>query len=403
MYGLTEVFSLLLALTGFGVDANPHAPPPDQVLEHAVPDADLIAYVDVAAIVPRNFKALSDLPRDPMIRQSPDLVRATQEIVQEANAGRAMVQGLTGVDLVNDITSVSAFMKFKPGHGDDDFDGVIEIRGHIPPDLIAKIARTSGAHVDTIDGRSGIALDAKTYLGMTRSGTILVGTTALVRPRLADAWRAPPRPARSTLARVAQALDEKPFALYAFQPSRTLIREIERKGGDNYGVDLVKDTSLAILGLRADGVMWAGYMRSRSGAERLAMASDGVIDLMRASQIAPRGVAKLAVAALDSYRGKSKDLDLLIRHKADILKIVDQYTGDGQFKATIDKDPRQRSVVVHALAGHISEVLPIGFLIPMGVGGALYGMRSGSTATPSGPAWRAQPPASAGHHHPAHP
>jgi hypothetical protein len=398
---LTGIFSVLLALSGFGVDANPRAPTADQVLEHAVPDADLVAYVDVSAIVPRNFKALTDLPRDPMIRQSPDMLRATQEIVKEAQAGRAMVQGLSGIDLVTDISSVTAYVRYD--HGKSDFNGVVEVRGHFPPDLIAKIAKTSGAHVDTIDGRSAIALDRKTYLGMSQSGSILVGTPALVRPRLGNNWRAPARPHRSALARMATALDEKPFAMYAFQPSRGLIREVARRGHDNYGVDLLKDTQLAIFSLRADGVMWAGYMRSRRGAERLALASDGLVDLMRAAQIAPRGFVKIAVASLDSYRGKSKDLDVLIRHKNDLLKIVDQYTGDGKFRAQIDKDPRERSVVVHALAGHISEVLPIGFLVPMGVIGYLTeGRTSKSMAVPAGSAWPAKP-ARPGHYHPAHP
>jgi len=401
---LTGIFSILLALSGFGVDANPRAPTADQVLEHAVPDADLVAYVDVAAIVPRNFKALTDLPKDPMIRQSPNMRQMTEQVVKEAQAGRAMVQGLTGIDLVTDISSVTAYMKFQPGRGDDDFNGVIEVRGNFPPDLVSKIAKTSGAHVDTIDGRAAIALDRNTYLGTTRSGTILVGTAALVRPRLTNGWRAPARPARSALARIAKALDEKPFAMYAFQPSRALIQQITRKGGDNFGVDLVRDTQLAVVGLRADGIMWAAYMRTRHSADRVAMASAGLLDLMRAAQIAPRGFVELAVASLDSYRGKSKDLDVLIRHKRDLLKIVNQYTGDGNFKVTLDKDLHKNSVVVHALAGHISEVLPVGLLVPMGVVGWLTasGGASSTQAVPAGPAWPAKP-ARPSHYHPAHP
>ena len=67
------------------------------------------------------------------------------------------------------------------------------------------------------------------------------------------------------------------------------------------------------------------------------MMSEGTLEILKAMQIAPRGFAKVALGGLDSYKGKDKQVDELIRRKADVLKIVESYTGDGNFKTTIDR------------------------------------------------------------------
>jgi hypothetical protein len=357
-----QIFSLLMALSGFGIDANPKAATADQVLEHSVDDADFVMHFDVAAVVPRNFKALTDLPNDPAIKGNRELVDITKSIAAQAQQGRAMVKGMVGFDPITDVDSVTLFAKFKPGS--DDPDVLIDVRGNLPPDLISKISKATGAPMEVFGGRSGLVVD-KFYLGVAKSGDLLFGTTAWVKPRLADTWKAPTRPANSHGARFAALLDEKPFLAYSFSPSATTLKMME-KGGDNPFIALFKDLDLAVASFRTDGIVWATYSKTTKGFENAALAADGAIDLMRACQIAPRGFAKLAVAYLDVYAGKSKEIDELIKHKNDILKIVEQYTGDGQFKATIDKDPKSKGVVVHAIGKHLSEVLPFGLAIPAG-------------------------------------
>ncbi|MCE9579814.1 MAG: hypothetical protein K8W52_42245 [Deltaproteobacteria bacterium] len=366
-FGISQIFSLLLALTGFGVDANPKAPAPDVVLAHAVDDADLVMAVDVAAVAPRNMKALMDLPQHPMIKGNPDLAKMVKQVVTEATGARQMVKGMVGIDVVTDISSFVVYIRANPGH---DPDGFVEVRGTLPADLIAKISKLTGAPVEMIDGRGGIAMDTKAYLGIAADGALLVGTPGLVKPRLANTWKAPARPAGSSLARIATLLAEKPFVTVALHPSAGMIADATAKGGDNFGVDLLKDADFLGAALRSDGITWSHVMKSKAGFERVGMMMEGVIELMRAAQIAPRGLAKIVVASLDSYAGKNRDLDDLIKHKADILKVVDAFSGDGQFKVAFDRDAKARSVVVHATGKSLSEVLP-GVIVPLGMVGAL--------------------------------
>src|SRR5262245_1207444 len=329
-----QIFSLLMALSGFGVDQNPKAATADQVLEHSVDDADLIVHFYVAAVLPRNFKALADLPTNPLIKQSPELVGATKAIAAQATQGRAMVKSMLGFDFVTDVQSVTIYVKFKPDGSDP--DGLVEIRGAIPADLIGKVSKMTGAPMETFGGRSGVVLPDHKYLGITKGGgSILVGTDTLVKPRLDDKWKAPARAAGSRAAKIAAILDEKPFLAYAITPSPALLKMATAKHGNNAAIDMLKDLDVGVLGFRADGIAWATYSKSAKGFERSALAADGAIDLMRAFQIAPRGLAKIAVAYIDAYAGQSKEIDELIKHKDDILKLVDQFTGDGTFTAKI--------------------------------------------------------------------
>lgn len=395
---LAQIFSLLLALGGFGVDANPKAPTPDQVFEHAVDDADLIVHVDVAAVVPRNFKALTDLPTNPSVKGNPDLVAATKDLANQANQARAMVKSMAGFDFVTDVSSITLFGKMNTK---GDMDGVVEIRGNIPSDLVAKVSKMTGSPMETFGGRSGVALPDHHYLGVAKSGSVLVGTDTLVKARLADTWKAPARAAGSKAARLAALIDEKPFFVMAFTPSATMVKMIEGKAGKSAATAFLADLDLVAVTLRSDGMVWATYAKSAKGFDRAALAADGMIDLMRALQIAPRGYAKLVMAYIDLAAGKDKDIDELIKHKDDVLKIVDQFTGDGQFKAQIDKDAKAHSVVVHALGKKLSDVVPFGLAIPAGAVAYLVfaGGRSSSTMQmpppPPPPVHRTAPPAHA--------
>jgi hypothetical protein len=368
-----QIFSLLMALSGFGVDANPNAPTADQVLEHSVDDADLIVHFDVAAVLPRNFKALVDLPNLPAIKADKDVQAMLKDVAAQANQGRAMVKSMAGFDPITDVTSITAYAKFTKVGAPPDF--LVEVRGSVPADVVSKIAQATGSPLETFGGRSAVVIDKQYYLGVAKSGSMLFGTAAWVKPRLADTWKPAVRPAGSRAARVAALLDEKPFLLYAVQPSATLIALTEQ-GGKNPASAMLKDVDQVIASMRFDGLAWATYSKSAAGVERASMFAEGAIDLMRAFQIAPRGFAKVALAYLDTFAGQSKELDEVIKHKADILKIVDEFSGDGQFKAQIDKDAKAKGVVVHATAKHLSEVLPLGLIIPIGATSFLLAGRS---------------------------
>jgi hypothetical protein len=367
-----QIFSLLMALSGFGIDANPNAPTADQVLEHSVDDADLVVHFDVAAVLPRNFKALVDLPNLPAIKANHELQEAVKEITAQANQGRAMAKSMIGFDPITDVTSITAYAKFTKIGAPPDF--LVEVRGSVPADVVTKVAQMSGSPLEVFGGRSAALIDKQYYLGVAKNGSLLFGTAAWVKPRLADTWKPAARPAGSHMARVAALLDEKPFLLSSMQPSAALIQLIQKSGNAPIAM-MFKDLDQHIGSLRADGLVWASYSKSAAGFDRSVMFAEGALDLMRAFQIAPRGVAKVALATLDMFAGQSKELDEVLKHKADVLKIVDEYSGDGNFKSQIDKDPKAHSVVVHATAKHLTEVLPVGVLIPLGALGYLEAAR----------------------------
>ena len=357
MFGFTEAISLLLALGGLGVDANPKAPSADVVLEHYVDDADVILHFDAAAVIPRNYKVIANLSKDPVVQASPSLRELAQKLNGEIESGRGLAKGMVGIDPTSDVTSVTVFLKFQPGV---DPQGLVAVRGTLPADLVKKVSALTGGKVDTVDGRAAIAVDNETYLGTTRSGVLLMGPAALVKPRLADAWKATPR-AKGFWQSVAATVGQKPFLVVGVRPSAAMLKELA-SSQKNAVSDLVSGLDFGTLSFHHDGLQWSWVDKSDVGARRIKLASEGFVELIRSFHVAPRGLAKIMVAGLESYAGQSKEIDAVIQRKDDILKLVDGFTGDGRFKAAITLN--KTTVSARLSAKHLSEVLPLGFLAP---------------------------------------
>jgi hypothetical protein len=366
MFGFAEAISLLLALGGLGVDANPKAPTADAVLEHSVDDADVVVHFDAAAVVPRNYKVLADLGSDKAVQASPELRDMARQLTTQIEGARGMAKGMLGLDPMTDISSVTVFLRLKPGGANP--DGLVVVRGKLPADLVTKVSGMTGSKVETIDGRPATAVDNETYLGTSKSGALLFGTTALVKPRIASTWKATPRPRTAPLARLAQLLDTRPFLATYVRPSPALVKELAA-GEKNVGSDLAAGLEVATMGLHHDGMSWTWSDKTDAGAKRARLASEGIIELMRAAQIAPRGLAKLAVASLESYAGTSKEIDVLIQRKSELLGLVSEYTGDGRFMAAIAGTGKL--VTVRLSGRKVSDVVPVGLLVPA-VAAGLY-------------------------------
>jgi hypothetical protein len=148
----------------------------------------------------------------------------------------------------------------------------------------------------------------------------------------------------------------------------------------NFATDIITRHKAASLSVFADGIGWQWADSKAGGLDSMASISEGLVDIFRAAQIAPRGFAKIVLGGLDSYKGASKQVDALLAHKADVLKIVDTYTGDGSFKVKIDKDPKALKLNVRLTGKSLSEVLPLGMVVPMGAVGFL--MARGRAAEP---------------------
>jgi hypothetical protein len=382
--GIVEIITLLLALSGFGVTQNPKAPSADQVMVYAIPDADAVAFTDLVPIVPNNYKKLAALPNDPAIKGSKELEKIVRDVVTQVEGGRTMVKGMTGIDLASDITDATAFVQYVPGGKEPAF--VVVVRGKLPPTVLDSIAGMAKQQVQTMPGGKLLETGKDSpALALTKDGVMLAGTTKLIKDRLSGTWKAPSHAPGTNLGYAAAAIDAHPIHSLTVTLSAAARKDIATKmPGTNFLTDVVKRHKAASWSLYADGIGWTWVDTTRAGLDQIAMMSDGFVEIMRAAQIAPRGVAKIMLGAIDSYKGKDKRVDEIIKRKGDIMKIVETYTGDGNFKVTANKDAAKLRLDYRATGKSLSEVLPAAMILP-GLGSVLLfsgGKMSSSTPAP---------------------
>jgi hypothetical protein len=373
-FGIVELITLLMGISGFSVGTNPKAPTPEASLEYAVTDADVIAHFDVGAVVPNNYKVLTNLANQRAIKASPALAKAVRKMVAEVDGPRGLVKGMTGIDVTSDIYDATAFFQIVPKQ---DPNYVVAVHGKFNANTVDKIAKAAGR--TSIKTGAGAWFDAgdNNAVAVTKNGTLLAGTTTLVKDRMAATWRAPAATTGTKLGNAKEILSQKPVFAMVINLSPTARAEaLANMKGQNYVTDVIKRHKHWSFSVFRDGIGWSWIDSNKAGLESMAQMSDGLVDVLRAAQIAPRGFAKIVLAGLDSYKGTNKQIDDLIRHKSDIEKIVQSYTGDGQFKAQIDKDPRTLKLTVRLTGKSLSEVVPLGGLLPLGAF-SFFMLRSG--------------------------
>lgn len=386
-FGLVEVITLLLGLSNFGLQPNPRAPTADVALQYAMPDADLVVQFDATSVVPHNFKTLMALKDQPQIKASPELAATVRRVIGDVDGGRGLVKTMTGIDLATDVSDATLFVRIIPG-GKPDL--LAAVRGKFSVATIDRIAKATSRPAQRIGAGAMVETGATDpAVGVTREGVLLVGPPQPVRDRLAASWRAPARPAGSNLAYAAEVIASRPVLALILTMSKTArdeaSRDLDRK--PNFLTDIIARHKLATLAVYHDGVGWSWIDTNRAGLDAMAQISDGTMDLMRAGQIAPRGVAKILLAALESYRGVDRNVDELLRRKADVMKIVTSYTGDGNFKVKLDKNPATLRLDARATGKTLSEVVPAGLFVPLAALGYL-------TARPTPPPPQQNPPLS---------
>jgi hypothetical protein len=365
--GIVEVVSLLLGLNGFGLQANPKAPTADQALEYAIPEADLVAHVDAVSFIPNNYKALTELIDQPAIKRSPELTKQVKDLVTQIEAPRGLVKGMTGIDLTTDVWDATLFAQVtRTG----EHTGLIAVHGHFAPELLDKIGGMAGHAPVTVGAARWLDMGDNKALALTKDGVLLAGTTVLVKERIGDAWKTPPHVMGSGLGYAADVINQKPVFAVVMTLSPTARKQILTEHGQNFGTDLVKRHKAASFAIFHDGIGWTWVDSTKAGMESMAEVSDGLVDTLRAAQIAPRGFAKIVIGGLESYRG-DKQVDELLKHKADIEQLAETFLGDGKFKVQLDKDPKAFKVTVRLSDRSLAYVLPLGGLLPMAVFGVL--------------------------------
>ncbi len=386
--GIVEVVSLLLGLNGFGVQANPKAPTADQALEYAVPDADIVAHFDAASVIPGNYKALQALPDQPAIKSSPELQRDIRDLVTQVDAPRGMLKGMLGIDLTTDIADATAFVQIVPDH---DPNAVLAVHGKFTTATIDKIAKLTGTASVKAGAGAWAQLDGDNAVALTKDGVLLAGKASLVKERMGDGWKMPPHGAGTNLGYAAEVINGKPVFALVMTLSPAARKFAIEHHGQNFATDLLKRHKAASFAVYHDGIGWTWIDTTRSGFDSMLQVSEGVVQVLRAAQIAPRGFANIVIGGLESYRGTDKHVDELLRHKNDLMQLSEQYIGDGNFKVAMDKDPKAMKLSVRLSDRSLSYVLPLGGMLPLGVAGAVLFR---AEAKPAEPMMIAPPPAS---------
>ncbi len=364
-FGIVELIALLLSLAGFGVTANPKAPTVEQALEYAMPDADLVVQFDAGAVIANNYKILSGLADQPQIKASPELSQMVRQAVNQVEGARGMVKSVTGVDLTTDINDATMFLQIVAGH---DPTVLVVAHGKFTSTTLDKVASMVGKSTTKVGSGTLLEIDRNSAVGLTKSNVVLAGAPQLVKDRLETAWKAPARTAGSNLAYAAEVIGGKPvFAVIATLSQGARREAIDKLGvkGQNFATDLLGRHKLAAFSVYPNGVGWEWIDTKAGGIDQVATMSEGIVELFRAGQIAPRGIAKILMAGLESYRGVDKKIDEVLAQKANLLKIVDQFTGDGKFASKIDKNGGAMKVTVRLTGKSISEVVPFSMAIPV--------------------------------------
>jgi hypothetical protein len=245
---------------------------------------------------------------------------------------------------------------------------VAVMHGKFSPMNIEKIAKMkSGLTVVKVGDSTMVDVGDENAVAVTKDGTMIAGTVGLVKERAAATWKAPPRAPNSNLAYAAEILGQKPVFSLVMTLSPTARKEAATKiRGKNLGTDILQRHKLASFSVFHDGVGWTWIDNNKAGLDAMELMSQGALELMKAGHIAPRGMAKLMIGGLESYKGTNKQIDDVLRRKGEVMKIVETYTGDGNFKQTITKDPKTLRLTVRAQGKSLSEVVPAGFLLPVG-------------------------------------
>jgi hypothetical protein len=391
-FGIVELISLLLSLGGFGLSPNPKPPTVDASLEYGLVDADVVAHFDAVSVIPGNYKVLSDLPNQPSIKSNPELVKMARQLINEVEGPRGIAKSIVGFDPVTDLSDLTAFATIVP-HSPPTF--IVVAHGKFESAMLDKFSKVTGKQVAKVGAASLLEMGDGNAVAITKSGALLVGAVSLVKERLADTWKAPSHAPGTSLGQAADMIAGHPVFGVSMTMSQTMRTEMLKMHTDqNFLTDLAKRGKGTSFAIYRDGIGWTWSDTTAAGVDQMASLSDGMVDLLRSAQIAPRGFAKIALAALDSYKGVNPQIDALIAHKADLNKIVASYIGDGQFKSKIDKDPKAMRVTVRLTGKSLSEVVPVGVVIPMMAFGFFVGRSSTSIATPpaiSTPATRPAP------------
>ena len=368
MEEFVQLLSVLFSLSDFGVAQSAKAPSPAEVSKYGVEDADVLLFVDLEPVVAKNYRAFVALRDKKDIQAAPEVRAAVDRAVAEAEEAREQAKKTIGIDPVTDLRSITVWVKLGAGEP----TGVMAARGNFPPGWIDSLAHL-GRDAFEVDGQKAIVV-GEAVVARTRDGQALVGTRALVEERLKKGWRPPAARAGSAAAELKTALAERPLASAVFAPGAAARQLVLARADDQPLRDVLAGLSQLRFSILRNGVSWRYVATDRDAYQAAVLASEGTLDLMRAGHLFARALARLVLSGVRTHARSQPSLQAIVAREKDLLRLVDQLTGDGRFSASVSRAPGKNTVTVKATGRTLSQVVPVAAVFPLAAAGALFGV-----------------------------
>ncbi len=373
-----QLVSVLFSLSDFGIAQHAKAPSAAEVSKYGVEDADVFLFVDLEPMVAKNYRAFVALRDKKEIQAIPELRAGIDRAVSEAEAGREQAKKMFGVDPVTDLKSIAVWVKLGAGEP----TGVVAMRGAFPPTWLDSAGQLASGQKFEVDGQKAVQVGDAAVARM-RDGQVVFGTRALVEERLRKGWKAPAGKAAGA-AEVRTALGERPLFTVVFAPGPAGRQLMTARAADDPGLrDIVGSLSQVRFSLLPRGVSWRYVATDKDGFQAAVLASEGLLDLMRASHLFARALGRLILSGIRTHARNEPKLAAIVAREKELLALLESVTGDGRFAASVQKNAGKNMVTVKATGRTLSQVVPAaGVLAAAGAGFAMFGMRKKEAMSP---------------------
>lgn len=371
MEEFVQLLSVLFSLSDFGVAQSVKAPSQAEVSKYGVEDADVFLFVDLEPVVAKNYRAFVALRDKKELQAAPEVRAAIDSAVKEAEAARERMKSSIGVDPVTDLRSMAVWVKLGTGEP----TGVMAVRGNFPPRWIDSL-RHLGSEGFAVDGQQALVV-GDAVVARTHDGQALVGTRALVEARLKKGWKPPAARAGSLTAEMRAALAERPLFTAVFAPSPAARQLVISRADEPAMRDILAGLAQIRFSVLRNGVSWRAVASDKDGYQAAVLASEGMLDLMRASHLFARAIARLALSGIRTHARSEPRLQAIVAREKELLRLVDQVTGDGRFAATVSRAAAKNTVTVKATGRTLSQVVPVAGVFPLAAAGAFFRLGAG--------------------------
>lgn len=369
-WGILELF--LVALIGFGqagVKETKSGATANQVMVYAPPQTDVFAYLDWQALIPGLWDTIFSFEKQPHAKELADdldITKSRDLLKRQLD----MFSEQVGLNPIRDIDWFAMWLSFGATSQDQDVQMLFALRAKLPADFLERVARISGQKLSTDDGVSVLAIRGEAFVaGIASDGTLLLGAKRLVEPRLSPRWKKLRRLRGALPIQVASALKSKSAVILSSEPGRNFRRLIKPPAHfdtiDRSLVAVMSAHEIMTAAVRHDALDLTWKARSTDGFVSAKLGIEGMVDLLRASHSAVRGMVKVGVAAIRTFAARNETLKRLTKYEKFILTYTERWVGDGNFKAKIKASKRNRLVKLSLTDTSVARILPIAALGPM--------------------------------------